>query len=116
MTDPITPLTPQQERIAKKVAATENYLKRDGVALDQFANVVTDGSPDETISSRMARWDKQGTGIKHHVGRFMSKALNLFSKDHGAKAEASDFERAQAVEKIEENTGNLPLEENQNGK
>ncbi len=45
-----------------------------------FINVLTDGDPDETISSRAARAAQQGKGW----GIEMSKFLDLFQKDHAA--------------------------------
>ena len=108
MTDPITPLTPTEESIQEAQAAQEGYVKKSLVGLDQFVNVLTDGLPDETISSRAARWDTEDKGVKHAMGFAMSKFLDLFQKDHGAKAEAGDAERAKIVEHTEETTGTLP--------
>ena len=36
------------------------YLKRVLIALDQLVNTIFMGWPDETISSRSYRWDKDG--------------------------------------------------------
>lgn len=101
MTDPITPLTPSQTRTQEEQAAHEAYLHRVLVGLDQFFNVISDGDPDETISSRAARAAEKGKPW----GIAMSKFLNLFQKDHGAKAQAGDAERAQAVETLETDSG-----------
>ena len=98
---PIVPLTPAQVAAQERQAAQEPYLKRDAVGFDQLVNVLTDGNPDETISSRMARWATEGTGLKRDIGVAVSKALNLAQPDHGAKAEAGDLERAQKVVSIE---------------
>lgn len=73
------------------------------VGLDQFVNVITFGEPDETISSRSARAALQGK----KWGIVMSKFLNLFQKDHGAKAQAGDVERAEHVRDLEEESGTL---------
>ena len=97
MSDPITPLTPEQVATQKAHAAAESYLHRDLVAFDQMVNVIADGHPDETISSRAARADLKG----HWWGRAMSRFLDLFQKDHGAKAMIGDAERAETVEKLE---------------
>ncbi len=107
MSNPITPLTPEQLKMQEEKAAKEGYLKRDAVAFDQLVNVLTEGNPDETISSRMARWATEDGGIKKDIGVEVSKGLNLIQKDHGARAEAGDLERATTVEKIEEKSGNL---------
>lgn len=106
----ITPLTPVQEATATQQVINEGYIKRNLVAFDQFANVLLDGSNDETISSRAARWATEEKGSKRAVGRIVSKALDLFQKDHGAQAIAGDETRAQDVVKIEDASGELPKE------
>lgn len=104
MTDPITPLTPEQVKKQEAQAAAESYLHRDVVAIDQTANVILlKGQPDETISSHAARAATEGKWW----GNTLSKFLNLFQKDHGAKAQAGDLERAENVEKIEKQDGTL---------
>jgi hypothetical protein len=98
MTDnPITPLTPAQVADQEQIAANENFIVRDLVAIDDAANVLTGGKPDETISSRLAR-----DAMEHHEdGIVGSKILDLFQKDHGADAQAGDMERAIEAEKLE---------------
>ena len=103
MSDGITPLTPVQVAAQEARTAHENLIQRDLVAIDQLANVVTGGLPDETISSRLAR-----AAEKHElVGEIGSKALDLVQADHGAKAQAGDLERAGAVARAEEASGGL---------
>lgn len=97
MSNPITPLDPKQIEKQEAQAAKEGYIDRDLIAIDMLGNVLTGGKPDETISSRSARAAEAG----NKFGIVMSKFLNLFQKDHGAKAQAGDVERAAAVEKIE---------------
>ena len=105
MTDTgITPLTPAQEAVAEAQTQHEGYLRRDLIGLDQFANVLTGGHPDETISSRAARDAIHGD----KPAEVLSKILDVFQKDHGAQAEAGDLERAQAVANLEETSGTLP--------
>lgn len=104
----ITPLTPAEEAQQKKQVTEEPYLERVAVAIDDLANVVTDGLPDETISSRMARWDTEDTGIRHEVGEVVSEGLDLLQPDHGVKAEAGDEQRAETVIAAEEKTDDLP--------
>jgi hypothetical protein len=102
--DPITPLTPAQTAAEEASAAKEGVIHRDLVAVDIAANeIVLRGQMDETISSHAARADEEG----HRWGRWMSAFLNLFQSDHGAKAQAGDLERAEATEKLEENSGAL---------
>jgi hypothetical protein len=103
LSDPITPLTPAQTSAQEATAAKEGYIHRDLVAFDQMVNVLADGKPDETISSRAARADEQGKWW----GRAMSRLLDFFQKDHGAKAQAGDVERAAAVEAAEKQSGGL---------
>ena len=98
---PITPLSPAQIATQEQQAAAEAYPKRSLVAFDQLVNVLTDGDPDETISSRMARWATEDTGLKKDIGTAVSKALDLAQPDHGAKAEAGDIARSENVIAIE---------------
>jgi hypothetical protein len=99
MSDGITQLTPEQFAAQKASAAKENYIERVLVdAVDVPLNVVTGGLPDETISSRAAR-DAQ----EHKpLGELISKVLDEIQPDHGAKAQAGDTERAEAVLATEE--------------
>jgi hypothetical protein len=99
----ITPLTPAQTETAEVKASQEAYPKRLLIAIDMFMNVITDGDPDETISSRAARAAQQGKDW----GIAMSKFLDLFQKDHGAKAQAGDVVRAEDVITTEEQSGDL---------
>lgn len=99
----ITPLTPAQVATQEAQAAKEGYGKRVLIGLDMFANTLTNGHPDETISSRSARAATEGK----LWGKGMSKFLDLFQRDHGAKAEAGDVSRALIVEHLEESSGTL---------
>ena len=103
MADPITPLTPEQIAHQEAQAAREGYVHKDLVGLDQFANVLTGGNPDETISSRSARAAEQGKTW----GVVMSKFLNFFQKNHGPKAQAGDEQRAEHVIELEKKSGGL---------
>lgn len=103
MTDPITPLDPQQTAKEEDQAAKEGYLHREAVAIDIFADETLDGPMDETISSRAARAARKGSWL----GRALSKFLNLFQHDHGADAQAGDVERAQNVINLENSSGNI---------
>ncbi len=101
MSDGITPLTPAQVAKQEAQAEKEDYLKRALIGLDTFINVLTDGDPDETISSRSARAAERGK----KWGVILSKFLDIFQKDHGAKAQAGDVARAQTVLSAEESSG-----------
>lgn len=95
--DPVVPLTSEQQAKEEQQASKEGYLHRDLVALDQAANVITGGQPDETISTRAAIADTKGK----LWGKVVSKVLDVFQKDHGADAAAGDLERAEALENTE---------------
>lgn len=97
MSDPIQPLTPEQIALAEARAAHEGYIRRCLVALDQFANVIADGIPDMTISSRAAIADQQGKTW----GKGLSRLLALFQENHGMKAMAGDESRAVRLEAAE---------------
>ena len=100
MSDVITPLTPEQVTVQEAQAAHESYVHRILVGLDIFANVVADGLPDMTISSRAAIAAQKGKTW----GIGLSKLLNIFQSDHGMKAEAGDAERAKELEDAEKPT------------
>lgn len=103
MSDGITPLTPEQIAAQEAQASKEGYVKRNLIALDMEANSLLDGKPDETISSRWARAAERGSKL----GIIGSKLLDLFQRNHGAKAQAGDVERAKAIESTEENSPGL---------
>jgi hypothetical protein len=104
MSSPITPLTPQQTAAQESQALHEKYLNRVLVGLDQFLNVVTDGDPDETISTRAAVAAVKGK----QWGIELSRVLNLFQHDHGAKADAGDAARGEQVLTVTESSGIIP--------
>lgn len=90
----VTPLDGKQTAAAGKSAAADGYLLRMLVALDMAANVALGGREDETISANAATMAR-----KHQfVGSVVSRMLDLFQPDHGAKAAAGDLERAEAAE------------------
>jgi hypothetical protein len=97
MSDGIVPLTPEQIAAQEAQAGKNGYIKRNLIALDMEASVVMDGNPDETISSRLARDAEKGM----EIGILGSKILDVFEKDHGAKAQAGDVERAVIVIALE---------------
>jgi len=73
------------------------YLHNVLVALNQAANVITGGKPDETISSRSQRAADKGNWF----GKGMTKFLHLFQRNHGVLAEQGDLKRAEDVEETE---------------
>ncbi len=90
----VTPLSAAEAEVEKASAAKDGYLLRMLVALDIAANVALGGAEDETISAHAALMAR-----KHEfLGVVVSRMLNLFQADHGAKAAAGDVERVEAVE------------------
>lgn len=73
------------------------YLHNVLVGIDQTANIIAGGKPDETISSRSQRAADRGNWL----GKGMTKFLHLFQRNHGHKAEAGDLNRAEDVEQTE---------------
>ena len=104
MNGPITPLTPAQEATQESKASHEGYLHRNIEEFDVGLNVAAGGLQDETISSRASRDAVEG----HWLGKAVSRFLNLFQRDHGAKAQAADLERAKEIEAVETGNGVLP--------
>jgi hypothetical protein len=98
MNDGITPLSPEQVAKQEKQAGEAGFIHRNLIALDMLGNTLTGGHDDETISSRSARDAEQG----RIAGIIMSKFLDVFQRNHGAKAIAGDLERANTVKAIEE--------------
>lgn len=89
----VTPLNAAESAVAEASAKRDGYVLRVLVALDMAANVALGGQEDETISAHaglMAR--------KHEfLGSVVSRMLNLFEENHGAKAAAGDLQRAEAA-------------------
>lgn len=100
----MAPLTPAEFQQQELEAMHEGWFHKDAVAFDQMVNVFAGGNPDETISSRMARWATEDTGFRKHFGEAVCAALNLIESDHGAKAEVADLARAENVVEIEESS------------
>jgi hypothetical protein len=56
------------------------YFWKNLVAVDQLANTILGGSPDETISSRLGKGERRGC----KVCWFFCRILDIFEKDHCA--------------------------------
>lgn len=104
MSEPVTPLTPAQEAKAASQERKEGYVHHVLIAFDQFVNVIAGGHPDETISARAGRAAEQGKVW----GKVMSRFLDVFQKNHGAKAVAGDATRAVDVDGLEQLSGLIP--------
>lgn len=63
------------------------------IATDQFVNTICGGDPDETISSRMGKWARNGennSGIKKPLYIVANFIVELFEKDHFKKSVEED--------------------------
>jgi hypothetical protein len=103
-----TPLTAAQVATAEQRASKEGYIHSVLVAFDDFWNVA--GSPvfyqqkglvDETISAHTRRIVDDPTAKHKLLAKVLNHLLDVIQPDHGAKAEAGDAERAQAVAAVE---------------
>lgn len=104
---PVTPLTPSQADKTEKHAVNENYFERLGVAVDKTIATAAGATPDTTISADAGIASYRDKGFKGFYGRWMSRFLNLFQKDHGAKAVAGDLAQAEAAEEKMKESGLL---------
>lgn len=74
------------------------YVKNVLIGLDQAANTILGGHPDETISARSGRARK----ARKVWGKIVADALDWIQPNHAVEAEAGDKNRAETVETIEE--------------
>jgi hypothetical protein len=56
------------------------------IAIDQLANTLLGGDPDETISSRMGKRARKGDKL----GKVICRILNVFDKGHCEKSIEED--------------------------
>lgn len=103
MSPAVKPLDLDETNKARAQAKKESYPIKVLIGFDQFVNVIAGGHPGETISARSARAATQGK----LWGKAMSGFLNLFQKNHGARAQAGDLERAETVEYLQVTSGNV---------
>lgn len=99
MSNPIKPLTLDQVAAQEAKAAKEPYPERVAVALDKAIATIADAPPDVTISEVAGVDAVDAKGIRGFYGRWMSRFLDIFQSDHGAKATAGG--NAEAEEAIE---------------
>jgi hypothetical protein len=86
-------LTPAEIEEYAAQAEAENWPMRDIVAMDVFANVLTGGRPDETLSTRFQELADRG----NKFGKFMVWWLDKIQAHHGRQAEAGDLGRDRAA-------------------
>jgi len=97
MTDSNAPLTSEQIKQAELNATHHSYLARVLVGFDEWINVDTGGTLDETISARAQRLSDAG----NEFAKLLTHGLDLLQKQHGRKAEAGQLAQAEAVEQVE---------------
>lgn len=102
---PITPLTPAQVDAAQARADREVYPERVAVEADMTLAALFGAKQDTTISADAAIAAVEDKGFKGWYGRTMSRLLDFFQKDHGAKAVAGDIAHAEAAAESEEKSG-----------
>lgn len=103
MSTGITKLDTAETKKAEATAVYSPYYIRVLIALDVFINVIFNGNLDETLSARSARAATEGK----RWGILLSKFLDLFQRNHGAQAVASDLTRAKEVEYLENTSGDI---------
>jgi len=63
------------------------------ISFDQFVNTICGGDPDETISSRMGKWAREGkndSGVKKPLFKIANFIVEIFEKDHFVKSIEND--------------------------
>jgi hypothetical protein len=62
------------------------------VAIDQMVNTLCGGDPDETLSSRMGKWAREGDerGVRKTIYKFAYWVVEKFEKDHFKKSIEED--------------------------
>lgn len=63
------------------------------IAIDQLVNTVFGGDPDETISSRLGKWHRDGAtsnDLRRLIYNVLNPIVELFEKDHFKKSIEDD--------------------------
>ena len=105
MSNPVTPLTPEQTAAQEARAIHEPYIERDLVAIDKTIATFAGATPDTTISADAGIAAVKDKGFKGWYGRTMSRFLNRWQKNHAAKAIAGDEAQAKEAERVMEASG-----------
>lgn len=67
------------------------YLLNILIAVDQLANTILGGDPDETISSRLGKWKRCKTpGWRRKTSRFICWCLHPLDRNHCLKSIEED--------------------------
>jgi len=76
-----------------KKSKIKQYFWNILIGLDQWVNTWFGGDPDETISSRLGKWARDGrhdSGIRKPIWQVANWIVELFEKDHFAKSIEED--------------------------
>lgn len=103
------PLTREQIQLYMSQASKEHQWHIALVSFDQFINTTFFwGHVDETISSHVRRVADDPQAKHALLDKFLNAILNVIQKDHGAKAQAGDLERAIKIVQTERKALGLP--------
>lgn len=98
-TSAVQPLTPKEAQKSEQGSLDHTYPVRVAVSLDKLLATAffMTSDTDKTMSTVFAEWatKKPKGSFDQMLGQHMCEFLNLFSKDHGAKAELGDLVRAE---------------------
>lgn len=79
----------------------KKYILNNLISLDQAINTLFGGDPDETISSRMGKWARNGEnnrGLKKPLYKIANFIVELFEKDHFKKSIENDEGRNEVID------------------
>lgn len=79
-----------------------NYFRGILIALDQLANTLFRGWPDETLSSRCYRWDRDG---QRHWPKRLVNLMFFWQKDHCFSAYENEKLRMQCPPELRVGNG-----------
>lgn len=79
------------------------YILNVLVGIDQLANTIVGGDPDETLSSRFYKWRLEPKdSFRYKAGHFMCRLLHWFDKDHCDKVVELDEGKDAVIRRINE--------------
>jgi hypothetical protein len=80
----------------------KKYFWNIGISIDQFANAITGGDPDETISSRLGKCKENGSWICTKICKVLTKIWNFFGANQDGHCIES-IERDEGADQIWKN-------------
>ena len=75
------------------ITRLKKYFWNNLIAFDQSINTLFAGDPDETISSRMGKWARDGhnnKGLRKYLWKLVNFVVEIFEKDHFKKSIEDD--------------------------